>query len=104
MQVNLKSVNGLQTQTMVTNYHMRKPNPEEDKILERILQFRKLEVMERLEKQPTPMVDNLEVGRKLENYLVNAFSGKQVYVINDYEKKDEVQDKKTTEKKRGNLR
>ena len=30
----------------------------------------------------------------MENYVVNAFPGKPIYVYNDYEKKDEAQDKK----------
>jgi hypothetical protein len=36
------------------------------------------------------MIDLKDVGKKLENYVVNAFSGKPVYVLNDYEKKDET--------------
>jgi len=29
--------------------------------------------MEKMENQQEAMVDNLEIGKKLENYLVNAF-------------------------------
>jgi hypothetical protein len=36
----------------------------------------------------------------LENYVVNAFPGKPIYVYNDYEKKDEAQDKKNMDQKR----
>lgn len=36
------------------------------------------------------MITIEDVGKKLENYVVNSFSGKPVYVLNDYEKKDEI--------------
>jgi len=50
------------------------------------------------------MIEIEEVGKKLENYMVNAYPGKAVYVLNDYEKKDEQQDKKGAEKKRAGTR
>lgn len=47
------------------------------------------------------MIKMEDIGKKLENYVVNAYSGKPIYVLNDYEKKDENQEKGKGEQKRG---
>lgn len=93
MKVNLKSVNGLQTDTMIFNFHMQEEDEKERILTNKIIDLRRIEIRERLEGKQQESISTEDVGNKLENYVINAFAGKPVYVLNDYEKKDEVQDK-----------
>lgn len=91
MEVHLKSVNGVQSETIVFNYHMKTVDQQEKNIIDKIIDLRRIELKEKLELKNKQMLKIDDVGNKLENYVVNAFPGKQVsYVLNDYEKKDEV--------------
>jgi len=91
MSVHLKSINGLQSHMMIFNYHMREQEPQEKKVIAKIIDLRRMEIRERLEMRQKEILNIEDVGKKLENYVVNAFPGKPVFVLNDYEKKDEVQ-------------
>lgn len=69
---------------------MRKEDVKEKMLINKIIDLRKIEIRDKIERSQVFL--NIEdLGKKFENYIINAFPGKQVnYVLNDYEKKDEA--------------
>ena len=51
MVVHLKSVNGLQNEIIVFNYHMRKEDVKEKMLINKIIDLRKIEIRDKIERQ-----------------------------------------------------
>ena len=80
---------------------MRKEDSGEKQFIDKIIDIRRIEAREKLERAGSQIITSDDVGKKLENFVINAYPGKQVnYVLNDYEKKDEVADKGKGDQKR----
>jgi hypothetical protein len=50
MVVHLKSVNGLQNEIIVFNYHMRKDDAKEKMLINKIIDLRKIEIRDKIER------------------------------------------------------
>lgn len=51
MNVHLKSINGLQSDTMICNYHMRIDDEQEKSITDKIIDLRRIEIKEKLDQR-----------------------------------------------------
>jgi len=62
MNVHLKSVNGLQSNLMIFNYHIRNEDDKDKKIINKILDLRRLEIREKLEMKQLEMLPIEDIG------------------------------------------
>lgn len=76
MLTHLKSVNGIQTETIVFNYHIKSVEEKEKLFIDKIIDLRRIEIKEKLELKHKEMLKINDIGSKLENYVINAFPGK----------------------------
>ena len=92
MEVPLKGCNGLNTNLLVYNYHIRIRTAEEMRKLSLVKQFRRQELKERQIRKEKKQGEIWVLEDHLsdpKNYIVNALPGNQTMVLTDYEKKEE---------------
>lgn len=98
MEVHLKAINGVRDNIIVYNYQVKKQSPTEKNHLNKVLQMRKIEITEkymRMEVKVKEMIVVQELCKNPDNYIVNVYPGKpENFVFNDYEKKEEIKEKK----------
>jgi len=92
LKANLKTITGLEENTLITNFPLLKPQPDK---LEKLRMLKNLRFMEIKEKEwrkskKRPEYISLEsLSKKPIKYIVNPVSGKQEIILLDHEKREE---------------
>jgi hypothetical protein len=82
MEVQSKAVKSIKGDTLVFNYSIRKRTPEETRRLQQIINFRRMELKEkiqRIEQRINEVLDEVDFSRIKEQYIMNRIAGKPVY-------------------------
>jgi len=82
MEVPSKAVKSIKADTLIFNYSVRKKTPEEEKLIQQILSFRKAELKEkvqRIEKNIADVLNNADFSKVQEQYIMNRETGKPSY-------------------------
>ncbi|KRX02904.1 WD40-repeat-containing domain [Pseudocohnilembus persalinus] len=93
MKTHLKAINGLDTNIIVYNYHIRQRSEKELQQLKWIQNLRKIELKEqklRKENQEQEIVDIFEFIDEPNKYIVNGVAEKPQMVLIDYEAQEEA--------------
>lgn len=82
MEVQNKAIKSIMGDMLVFNYGIRKRTPEELRRLNQIINFRKNELKEklqRIEQKLSEVLDEAEFSRIKEGYIMNRVTGKPLY-------------------------
>jgi hypothetical protein len=82
MEVQNKAIKSIKSDMLVFNYGIRKRNPEEIRRLNQIINFRRNELREklqRIEQKLSEVLDEAEFSRVKEGYIMNRLAGKPLY-------------------------
>lgn len=88
MENHLKAINGLDSNIIVNNYHIRKRGQDEIKKLNRVKALRKIELREKNQRKEIGLNEVVDITEYIKNpneYFVNGLPGKPNLVLVDYE-------------------
>ncbi|EGR30550.1 hypothetical protein IMG5_129360, partial [Ichthyophthirius multifiliis] len=95
MKVQLKGINGLKSNQLLYNFHIRNRTEEELQQLKFVKEFRRLEIREKKQRKENSVPEIIQIEDFIKNpseYIVNSQPGKQKMVLIDYEKKEETKE------------